>query len=198
MTDGLLSIRHRETKAGGGEGEVAEDVKVSAVGGGGEGERERERERGVVAAERPKKRKLNEVDQMLRKFRYRESVEAAVRAADPVVFVSLLSDLLNRNVLRNSLAGRDAETLVPLLKMVCKYVTNPRYSMTLLHTANVLIDIYSPILGQSSQVDYLFFQLASKLKKEIQLQESLMSLQGSVEFIVHSSQVGSLSAPSER
>jgi U3 small nucleolar RNA-associated protein 15 len=187
MTDGLLSIRHRETK-GAGEGE--DIVKQAAAAA------QREVRPGDLVVERQKKKKLNDVDLLLRKFRYRESVEAALLSRDPVIFVSLLSDLLHRNVLRNSLAGRDADALVPLLKMVCKYVAHPRYSMTLLHTSNVLVDIYAPMLGQSSQVDYLFCQLAAKLKKEITLQENMMSLLGSVDFVVHSSQVGSSSSSS--
>jgi U3 small nucleolar RNA-associated protein 15 len=172
MVDGLLSIRHRVTRP---------KEEVTAV-------------RSVAytpyqSATMQPQRRLKEFDRLLRKFRYRESVQSAVEGGNPNAIVSLFSELLRRNVLKNALAGRDAEELVPLLEFIHRHITNPRHSMVLIHVTNVLLDIYAPVLGQAPSVDGLFMKIADKIKLEIHLQEKLTALNGGIDLIVNAASI---------
>ena len=142
--------------------------------------------------ETKKKKKMGAVNTDLRKYRYREAVQSAVKMRDANVLCTLLSELVQRGALKTALSGRSAEELCPLLKMMEKYIVNPKYSFVILMAVNMLLDVYGAILGQSDEVDRLFSSILGKVQREIRLQENLMMMLGSLEFVLNASQVGTV------
>jgi U3 small nucleolar RNA-associated protein 15 len=54
-----------------------------------------------------------------------------------------------------------------LLSFAAKYVSSPRYSRLVSQVCEVVLDIYSPIIGQSDAVDELFLKLQQQVKLEV-------------------------------
>ena len=94
------------------------------------------------------KLKLRPVDKLLKKFRYKEALDAALGGQQPVVVCrwlllcfsfevtqkssrfscSVLEELSSRDGLDIAFAGRDEANLEPFLHFLCKYVADPRFA----------------------------------------------------------------------
>jgi U3 small nucleolar RNA-associated protein 15 len=107
-----------------------------------------------------------------------------------------------RDGLRTALAGRDDVLLEPILRLLLKYVTDPRFgnmacdvaalvigmspfitSITTVTLWNSLADMYAPVLGQSPTIDSLFLRLRKKLEVELRLQSDLVKVKGALDML---------------
>jgi len=105
------------------------------------------------------------------------------------VVVSLLEEFIRRMALEIPLAGRDAETLKPLLIFISNHIVNPKYCDILMKVMNTILDIYAPILGQSYEVDELFNKIKSQISKEINFQKQLNRVLGTLDLIFASNTI---------
>lgn len=134
----------------------------------------------------PRKHKLKEHDQLLKKFEYSKALDSVLKK--PVfgrapLLASLLQELIRRNGLRRALAGKDEDGLVPILDFLIRYITNPRYTVLLTDVANTVLDIYGPVFGQSEKVDQLFTKLRNKIGAEMDFQQKGFELLGSLDTL---------------
>lgn len=127
--------------------------------------------------------KLKDYDAFLRRFQYGAALDAAVKTTRPAVVVSMLEELIQRDALILALSNRNEASLEPLVAFLLKYITNPRYASLLVDVANVTVDLYAPVLGQSMVIDELFVKLRNKLKDELTFQKSLLSVAGMLELL---------------
>ncbi|GFR40760.1 hypothetical protein Agub_g1372, partial [Astrephomene gubernaculifera] len=120
--------------------------------------------------------KLQPYDKMLRQFRYREALDAALSTRTPEVVASVVEELAARGGLPGALGGRDAEGLMPLLRHLIRHVGEPRYTRLLSHVAHRLLDCYSGLVGAAPGVDRLLRALHSRLGQEMALAGQLSEL----------------------
>lgn len=137
--------------------------------------------------ERERRIHLQEYDKFLKTFQYSAALDAVLQTRNPLAIIVVLEELINRNSLQQALSNRDDVTLEPFLQFLNKYITNSQYSSQLIDIANIVIDIYAPILGQSIVIDELFSRLNKKLTNEIALQTEYTKFQGELETIIASS-----------
>jgi hypothetical protein len=88
-------------------------------------------------------------------------VRVAARAWWPQTVVTVMEELVQRHGLRIALQGRDQQTLQPLVAFVARQITAPPFAPTLIGVANLLLDMYAPVLGQSAAIDELFVRVPS-------------------------------------
>jgi U3 small nucleolar RNA-associated protein 15 len=79
--------------------------------------------------------RLQPYDRLLKKFRYRAALDAAIATGRPPAVAALIDELAQRGVLASGLEGRTAEQLVPLIRFLLRNVTNPRYAEQLVQVA---------------------------------------------------------------
>jgi len=84
------------------------------------------------------------------------------------------------------LAGRDDVLLEPILRLLLKYVADPRFGVMVADIAGVVIDMYRPVIGQAPLVDGLFLRLRKKVAAEIRFQEEIMKVKGALTMILSS------------
>lgn len=95
-------------------------------------------------------------DTYLRKFQYKNALDAALavccpisvkylsylsKTNNPVIVYSVISELMARRGLEIALAGRDEATLEPLFHYLISNITNPAYSVLLIDCSNTLFGI---------------------------------------------------------
>eukprot|EP00559_Dactyliosolen_fragilissimus_P009081 CAMPEP_0184872532 /NCGR_PEP_ID=MMETSP0580-20130426/41343_1 /TAXON_ID=1118495 /ORGANISM="Dactyliosolen fragilissimus" /LENGTH=807 /DNA_ID=CAMNT_0027375347 /DNA_START=175 /DNA_END=2598 /DNA_ORIENTATION=+ len=135
-----------------------------------------------------KRRKLQEYDKLLRQFRYGDALDEAL-TKDPRAVAMVLEELGRRNGLRIALSDRDEERLEPILSFTTHFLARPQFTRLLVGVANILIDIYGCVHGQSDHIDQLF----EKLKKEIQLElralKHLSKLMGAMDAVMYTAEV---------
>lgn len=94
------------------------------------GRSERAAEGDLVVAAR-KRAHLQPYDRLLRKFRHREALDAALATRRPEVVAAVLEELLGRGALTGALGGRDEDSLMPVLAFLSRYIADPRHSALL-------------------------------------------------------------------
>lgn len=144
----------------------------------------------------PRRQRLSEHDQLLKKFQYSKALDSVLRKPPPgqaPLLFSLFQELIKRRGLRTALAGRDEESLVPILHFLTRNINNPRYAVLLTDVANTVLDIYGLVIGQSEKVDQLFTKLRNKVEVEINFQQKGFELLGTLDTLFAASM--SSSAP---
>ena len=131
-----------------------------------------------------KKRKLRRYDVALKQFRYGDALDEALFTRDPTVVLGVLEELGRRRGLTIALSNRDEESLEPILAFTARCITRPRFAPVLIGVADKLVEIYSPVAGQSEVIDELFTKLKEQVAYECKVQQNLLSLQGSIEAIL--------------
>lgn len=185
MSDGSLSIKHRIIKTVDKVKSLSQDSPYPTI-------NWKYLQRGSTAQpsasdhkiEKIRKQRLAKYDKFLRKFQYRKALDAALESNSPEIIVSIFEEFIRRHALTIPLSGRNEETLKPILLFLLKFITNPNYMQTLVSVSNILLDIYSPTIGKSTEIDELYFKLQTKLKEEIGFQKKLFGLVGILDLLI--------------
>jgi len=208
MSDGTLSVRRRQPRAS--EAAASDSLFSSAalrsgtfesfLGGAlpaiGHG-RAQNKGKGKASAtgdvdefrvESKRTKRLKEFDRLLKGFKYSAALDSVLRKKVlPTTAFALIQELIHRDGLRSALSGRDDVLLEPVLRLLLKHVTDPRFGEIVCDVAGVLIDMYSSVLGQSPLIDLLFLRLRKKVVAEIRFQKELAKAKGALEMIFASS-----------
>jgi len=141
-----------------------------------------------------RKKRLRDYDRLLKSFKYGAALDSVLRKQiPPTTTFSLIQELIHRDGLRSALAGRDDVLLEPVLRLLVKHVTDPRFGELSCNVGRILIDMYTPVLGQSPLIDLLFVQLRKKINAELRFQKELASIRGVLDMIFLSASVASVS-----
>lgn len=192
MADGTLSIR-RHTKQKAGARGNSNDVM--------DGKKTRGYQRKLTAASykyfvrgqnaaaaqedvliaKQKEAALASFDRLLRKFRYREALDAAIATKRPEVVTTVVEELAARAGINAALSGRDSSTLVPLLDQLRRMVSDPRYAALAAAVGHRVLDQYGGVAGDDSDVAGSLRVLREIVAVELKLQEDLMKIKGMLE-----------------
>jgi U3 small nucleolar RNA-associated protein 15 len=133
------------------------------------------------------KQKLKSHDQLLKGFRYGAALDAALATGNSIIGTSMLTELMQRGGLRVALAGRDEESLEPLLALLVKHTSNPRFTSILTETTHAVLDLYAAVVGRSSRVRSMLAALQSRVRGEMNVQRELLKLQGGLDMLLNAS-----------
>ncbi|KAI0796676.1 WD40 repeat-like protein [Abortiporus biennis] len=208
MSDGTLSVRRRHTKGAGttigefasvslrsgafesilgnlpsiGQGHVKSKVKSKPLG-----------DVDELRVESKRKKRLKEYDRLLKNFKYSAALDSVLRKqTPPTTTFSLIQELVHRDGLRTALSGRDDVLLEPILRLLLKHVADPRFGVLACDVARIVIDMYTPVLGQSPLIDTLFFRLRKKVAQELRFQQDLVKTKGALEMLLASAALSSV------
>ncbi|KAF9075755.1 WD40 repeat-like protein [Rhodocollybia butyracea] len=201
MSDGTLSVRRRNPKAS----EAQSDASLAAaalrsgayesflggslptIGHGTIKEKGRAKPLGDAnefRIESRRAKRLKGYDKLLKSFKYSAALDSVLRKhVPPTTTFALIQELIHRDGLRIALAGRDDVLLEPVLRVLVKYVTDPRFGEMVCDVAGLVIQMYTPILGQSPLIDTLFLRLRKKVLAELRFQKEVRRTKGALDMI---------------
>ncbi|GCB75454.1 U3 small nucleolar RNA-associated protein 15 homolog [Scyliorhinus torazame] len=140
-----------------------------------------------VLVSNPVRLQLKKYDKLLKSFQVSLALDAVleskIRIKTPEITTGVMQELNRRGTLQNALAGRDEKQLSILLGFLIRNVVDPRFASVLMNVAEIVIDIYSSVIGESSIVDNQFLKLKDLLEKEIDYQEELLEVLGMMDTI---------------
>ncbi|XP_061623530.1 U3 small nucleolar RNA-associated protein 15 homolog [Phyllopteryx taeniolatus] len=185
MTNGILSIKHRKTPE--------ESNELSGQ------HRRRPAYRVFVKGKnyipkqddylvsKPVKQHLEKYDKQLKKFNVSKALDVALeswtRRKKPEIPVAVIKELDRRGTLKNALAGRDEQEVSRLLHFIIGNVVDPRFAPILVVAAEMILDIYQSVIGQSSVVDRQLLRLQDLLEREIDYQQDLLEVLGMLDTV---------------
>ncbi|EJD53587.1 WD40 repeat-like protein, partial [Auricularia subglabra TFB-10046 SS5] len=128
-------------------------------------------------------KKLREYDKFLKRFKYAAALDAVLRKdVQPVTAFSLMQELIHRDGILPAISGRDDVLLEPLLRLLVKHVTDPRFCDICCEVTSLVIDTYGLVFGQSPLIDRLLLQLRRKIKHELRMQRELLKVRGAMDM----------------
>ncbi len=158
-----------------------------------------------LTIEKKRAQRLQPYDKYLRKFNYREALNAALQSKQVVVIVSLFEEFIRRKSVNTAISGLNEVTIQPLLNFLTRYIIDPKYSKTLAVISNFVLgtwyydlfyelddtnlratDVYSKVLGQSKMVDDMMLKLQQRVQAEVNLEKNLHGLLGVMDLIMAS------------
>lgn len=183
MTNGILSVKHRKSEA-----------KKDSL------PRRRRpayrtfikgknymKQRDDILINRPSKKHLELYDRDLKNFRISKALDRVLEPSctikTPEITVSIIKELNRRGVLANALAGRDEKEISRVLNFLIRNLSQPRFASVLINAAEIIIDIYQPVIGQSPVVDKKFLLLQGLVEKEIDYQRELLETLGMMDML---------------
>ncbi|KIK68106.1 hypothetical protein GYMLUDRAFT_92761 [Collybiopsis luxurians FD-317 M1] len=204
MTDGTLSVRRRNSKIS----EVQANAPLSTavlrsgtfesflggslpdIGQGtlkGKGKAKPLGDVNEFRIESRRMKRLKAYDKFLKSFKYSAALDFVLRKhIPPTTTFALIQELIHRDGLRVALAGRDDVLLEPVLRVLVKHVTDPRFGEMVCDVARLVIQMYTPILGQSPLIDTLFLRLRKKVLAELRFQKEVRKVKGALDMILSS------------
>ncbi|EIM88468.1 WD40 repeat-like protein, partial [Stereum hirsutum FP-91666 SS1] len=134
--------------------------------------------------ETKRRKRLKEYDRLLKTFKYSAALDSVLRKQiPPTTTFALIQELIHRDGLRSALAGRDDVLLEPILRLLLKHVSDPRFGEMVCDVAGVVIEMYTPVLGQSPLIDTLFLRLRKKVAAELRFQKELVKAKGALDMV---------------
>lgn len=127
---------------------------------------------------RPKKVKLAEHDKLLKKFRHKEALVAALNGKNPENVVAVMEELVARKKLLRCVSNLDVEELELLLRFLQRYSTVPRYASFLMGLASKVVDMRTEDIRSSNELRGHIRNLKRDLEEEIRVQQSLQEIEG--------------------
>ncbi len=96
-------------------------------------------------------------EQHLKKFEYRQALNAALNSQNPEVVLSLFEELVERDALHTALGNRDEDELVKLMDFLIWKLPDHRYAHLLLEVVRITLDMYAGVIGLSDKFDNKLF-----------------------------------------
>ncbi|CUS07575.1 unnamed protein product [Tuber aestivum] len=123
----------------------------------------------MVVEQETKKKKERPWEHCLRKGNYGDALDLALTSNQPHITVfTVLGELRYRNAINAALAGRDENTLRPILRWLIKHLPDPQYVSTIVEVSLSILDLYSHDLGKSPEFDKLMRRLHLRVKQEVE------------------------------
>lgn len=127
---------------------------------------------------RRKKVKLAEHDKLLKRFRHKEALVAALNEKNPENVVAVMEELVARKKLLICVSNLDIEELGLLLGFLQKYSTMPRYAALLMGLARRVVDMRAEDIKSSNELRVHIRNLKRDVEEEVRVQQSLQEIQG--------------------
>lgn len=96
-----------------------------------------------IIAKSKKKVNLQKFEKYLKKFQYKNALNAALEKNSTDITISLIEELIQRSSLEIAIANRSEEELIQLLNFLIWKISDYRFSDLLVEVTKIVIDMYS-------------------------------------------------------
>ncbi|ELU13410.1 hypothetical protein CAPTEDRAFT_172738 [Capitella teleta] len=142
--------------------------------------------------EHKRREHLEKYDKYFKKFEYSKALDAAldmrISMQHPEVAISVINELIRREGLMISLAGREPKSVKGILRFIQKHIRNAKYSPTLLDLADAILELYADRVGQWPELDQVLLSVKATVDNEADHMQQLMEVLGTMDTLFASSQ----------
>jgi U3 small nucleolar RNA-associated protein 15 len=94
------------------------------------------------AFEETKLRALKNYEKFLKKFEYKQALQAALKMNQTDVILSLIEELIEREGLEIALTGLNEQELAPIFGIILSKLSNPQYTNILIPLGGLLLSTF--------------------------------------------------------
>lgn len=139
-----------------------------------------------------KKLKVSKWDVLLKQFKYQESLDAVMAMRNASVIVPVLDKLIRRDSLDIALKNRDEKFIAEFLEFIRSNFNKIQYSRTLMVCLNRMVELYEHKFD-SVMIHPVLKNLKTALRSELSIQSDLLRLKGSLEVVLSSNTIATVS-----
>lgn len=133
---------------------------------------------GDFVINRKKKVKLAAHDNLLKQFRHRDALVAALNEKNPQSIMAVMEELVARKKLLKCVANLDVDELGLLLGFLKSYLSVPRYAGFLMGLAKKVLQLRAMDVRSSDALKGHIRNLKRVVAEEVKIQHSLQEIQG--------------------
>lgn len=138
----------------------------------------------IIGGKTTRRKKPKLWEELLRKGSYGAALDQVLEDRDPLAITTLLTALRHRSAMRTAIAGRDDVALLPIFRWICTYIKNPRYVTICVDLGMLILDLYSPHMGESREVDALMRRLHQRVQMEVQRAQQAWHTTGMLDMLM--------------
>lgn len=138
----------------------------------------------VISGKGTKPKKLAKWEDLLRKGNYGDALDQVLEVKDLTATMTLLTALRHRSAMRAAIAGRDDVALLPIFEWVCTFIKNPRFVTMCVDIGIIILDLYAPHVGESTQIDALMRRLHERVQMEVERAEQAWQTTGMLDMLM--------------
>lgn len=138
----------------------------------------------IISGKSAKRKKLKRWEELLRKGNYGAALDQVLQEKNPSAIMTLLTALRHRSAMRTAIAGRDDVALLPIFKWICTFIKNPRYVTICVDIGMLILDLYSPHMGESEQIDTLMRRLHQRVQMEVERAQQAWHTTGMLDMLM--------------
>lgn len=136
-----------------------------------------------IISKSKKKVNLQRFEKYLKKFQYKNALNAALEKNSTDITVSLIEELIQRSSLEIALANRSEAELCQVLDFLIWKISDYRFSDLLVEVAKIVIDMYSCVIGHSPTVLQKFTELYEKVDSEVDEQKQMLEVKSKLDTL---------------
>jgi len=136
--------------------------------------------------ENEKKRKLQEFDRFLKKFQYKQALNAVLKKKNSYLTIGLIEELVQRDALDIALRNGTEEELANIFEFLEHNLPDPKLTTVLVPFTEKLLDLYATQILEDSNIRDQFNAVSDMLDQIIQEKNLMMNLLGKLEVILDS------------
>ncbi|OHS93417.1 hypothetical protein TRFO_11841 [Tritrichomonas foetus] len=130
-------------------------------------------------------KKLTGWNRELKQFNFPEALDLVLKENDPPLIVGMLDELDRLGKLDIAIAGRDQESLKPILKFLVENAVNPVWSHVVLKAIISVETIYRAVIRDDPLIGELFDHLITVIRDELDVQLRASRLVGKIDVILN-------------
>lgn len=128
-------------------------------------------------------------DKWLRKYEYTKALDEVllpyVVNKSPHITVGLVQELIRRKGLERAFAGRTHKSISIILSFFLRYISDQRFTRTIIDAANVLLNVYEDNFKQfSGDIGQKFLLFLKRLRKEEELTNDFLKIHGAIDLLI--------------
>jgi U3 small nucleolar RNA-associated protein 15 len=139
-----------------------------------------------IIVEEARRKSIAPFERALRQYRYSDALDDVFTKAntDPSIILAILKEIEHRAGLRRALQHRQDVQLIPLLEWMSKYLSDPRFSPTIIRIMTFLVDLYGVSLHQSPLLSQHMDKMQRALHRQLATCREATAIMGQVEMLL--------------
>ncbi|OMJ27312.1 U3 small nucleolar RNA-associated protein 15-like protein [Smittium culicis] len=134
---------------------------------------------------------LKAIDNLLRKFHYKEALDTIINSDLELSFkLTYIDELISRNALKSALSDRQDKEMQHITKFVTKNFAIATVGVNIMiELAEEIISIYLPNIGQHKSVSLMADDVLRKISAQLLSMNNVLELKGCVDLVVETSKL---------
>lgn len=126
------------------------------------------------------KKQLQSFDHCLKQFKYKDSLDEALKIKNVEYILSIIEELIDRNALKIALMNRSEDELEIVLNFILWKINDIKASSLCEYVMNIILDLYSSLLSKSMKLKELFKKIQKEIGAEIEFMLEINNIKDNI------------------